>query len=233
MPGLTRALAPAVLLAALACDPTSILMTPGYQLTSIPRQARLAIVLPTRIEVDYTGDVTNEFGQGDPETLIGQFFRTNIQQYAQSHTLCRVEMCRALPNEIFTGTTVLELRGSDDVTIKMPADGSRLPCGATPADFVLILSDIAVNSSLDISASPGGRNQAAFFSAEKNLVIQAAFVLWDNTQATMMAHGFVRAVDENAFAVSMEDWEAAMGTFALLLFAKTPLYTSVADSAAY
>jgi hypothetical protein len=59
------------------------------------------------------------------------------------------------------------------------------------------------------------------FSSSKDLTISARFALWDNLSRSLVSYGYVQAVDENSFAVSLEDWHAALASFTEKIFSGT------------
>jgi hypothetical protein len=61
------------------------------------------------------------------------------------------------------------------------------------------------------------------FSSEKNLVIRGKFVIWDNISEKTASYGYIESIDENRFAVSMEDWHSAISGFITKMIEPTPL----------
>jgi hypothetical protein len=56
----------------------------------------------------------------------------------------------------------------------------------------------------------------------KDLLVEAAFILWDNRQAEAVCCGLVSITDYNRNSISMEDWYSAMSKFAEKMFAGSP-----------
>lgn len=212
----------------ISCNPTVIKYSSTYFVERTPENC--AIVIPEHIGVFYQGDVENEFGKGDKKELISNFFRTQLRNEIAKKAIFKT-VFQGTPTNTFRreGVAVSTRRGEKSFFI--PVEKERITCqGGTP-DIVLALDEIDISSSLKIKSSPGyssgGFTYGGSFSTSKNLVIMAKFMIWDNIKGELVSYGFVEIVDENRFAVSMEDWNKVMDDFASKLLEKTPFRKGV------
>jgi hypothetical protein len=95
---------------------------------------------------------------------------------------------------------------------------------------VLFVGDVEVESIWEGNVTPGTYMSGVgytggSFSSSKDLTVRAKFALWDNMNGVLVTHGFVEAVDSNTFAVSKDDWLAAMGLLVSKMFSGSVLST--------
>jgi hypothetical protein len=205
------------------CDPTTIKYSTTYSLGANQSRFDCVIVLADGIDVDYQGNVEEEFGPGDARVLIGSFFDRQLPVVMQQKTRFKPVRMEAQMPRFSSRQIPLEVSGKGEMRLTAPTDGSIVTFGDQTPAFVLFLSSVDIVSKLEVSSTPGmymagppgsgGHMTGGTMNSEKNLVVKGRFVLWDNAGGQLIAHGYIEAVDENRFAVSMEDWNNVMATF--------------------
>ncbi len=180
------------------------------------------IVLSGEPHVNYQGNVENEFGAGDANELIRAFFRKQLPADIEETSIMRPVSLGTPDQDYSSQRLVLDIDKVGDVTYLVPLDGTVLSFDGKAPAFVLFVGEVTIESEWEGHSTPGyfvpgpygaGHFTGGGFSSSKNLVIGGKFAFWDNTVGKLISYGYVQSVDENTFAVSMEDWISAMDIF--------------------
>lgn len=204
-----------------SCDSTFIKFSPDYAFDNNVNKYRCAVILPDTIPVDYTGDVTDEFGKGDKDSLIDTFFRAELIKQLKKRTV--FDSVYITTADSYESERLIE----DNCTIRVPKAGQKIQCTEGSPDMILIVNDVSIRSDLNVSGSPGGfiggTHFGPSFSSQKDLAIRGKFAIWDNVSQKTATYGYIESIDENQFAVSMEDWLSAISGFVTKMIEQTPL----------
>ena len=206
-----------------SCNSTVIKYSTDY--TTREKLSSCAVIIPDIIDIDYQGDVENEFGKGDNNELIAGFFRSQFRKEIASRTVFdTVFTSAAISNNYLRQGVELKTRKGMK-TFYLPSVKEKLECQSIVPDIVLALDEIEISSHFDMSVSSGyysgGMNYGPSFSSSKDLIITAKFLIWDNLNSKLISYGFVEAIDKNRFAVSMEDWLEAVSDAASKMLEQT------------
>ena len=215
----------AVALALLAaCEPyTTVMLSADYRLSKRPLQLSCGVAIQHAVRINYSGSVVDEFGPGDTETAIERFFNAQLLHDIQKRTLFDTAWHVRLQDNYRRSPRQVDVPHMGTVTFQVPTQGEVLLVDGSQPKFVLILERMAISSAQEVTIRFGGRWGPRSFESDKDLVFEGRFILWDNTVGRLVSLGYVMAVDENAYAVSLEDWHAAMGDFVTQVFRGTPL----------
>jgi hypothetical protein len=209
---------------------TTIIRTQGYSFSNANPAPKLAIcVSDERPSIDYTGNVEEEFGKGEKNDLIWAFFKDQLAKDIKRNSIFSSINYDRLSSQPSTQARTVTVDNLGDVSFTLPADGAAVACETTSPDVVLFLDKIVITSKLDIRGGThtyytagGGMSSAPWFDSEKDLVYEAKMIVWDNNAKQVVSYGYIRVVDSNKFAVSMDDWLSLTEEFTGKIFDGTP-----------
>ena len=217
-----------------ACNSNFLKYSPTYSFRTKP--VRCALFFPESISINYQGSVEDEFGKGDTKELITNYFKKQIREDIARQTTCREIVYKSYPIECKIQAARYQTRHGVK-TFQVPLDNQTVSWQDTSADILLLLDDIKISSWLKFEMFPetgipvymGGSgfydpdgSLMPVFSSSKDLVIATNYILWDNTTGELISLGYIKVVDRNRFAVSIEDWEEVMSELVATIFKRMP-----------
>jgi hypothetical protein len=221
-----------------SCDITTIKFSLLSALPDISN-SNCVVLIQDSISVHYEGDVKDEFGPGDKDTLIREYFTNELRhrikktghfnsvkcfvskdQYKSVDSTITVTREDKLQISEHFVASQLTVSKREPVTISLPVEGEKFTIMNTDPQFILFLSNVTINSSFKFGLGVNGGAGVSgngfglpSFSSSKDLIIESNFVFWDNVAKKMISYGLINAIDENKFSITKEDWDSAIDQF--------------------
>ncbi len=204
------------LIVIIACNQTVIKYSSIYP--KHIKRSSCAIFFPESIKVDYRGNVEDEFGKGEKNELIVNFFKTQCRNEIEKQTIFK-QVFITLPLNEYRRKSVDLLTKLGVKTFEIPTENVKIFCQEGNPDIVVVFDDIKISSRLNSKLFPAGpvpvggswslgvMDFMPTVSSSKNIIVLANFMIWDNKTGTHISHGFIEIIDKNRFAVSIEDWQ--------------------------
>lgn len=153
---------------------TKIVISKSYGYSKADAPPKLAICIGSQTPaINYTGNVENEFGKGDPKELIWAFFKKQVQKDVANGSIFASVEYDELAAQPQTQPKTIDVNEKGDMSFSVPVKGSSLSCKSTTPDVVLILDDISIVSDfkisgnrerIDLASGDIGQSRALFFS---------------------------------------------------------------------
>jgi len=132
-----------------SCGSSIIVVEKGYQTAKINKASMAVLICPP--EIDYSGNVEPEFGPGDQNTLILNYFKKAIAENITSKT--GLSPVRVLDDPIDpvarNAAKGVKLPNGEVVQVALPASGARFNFNGFTADYVLIVDRLFIGTSLE------------------------------------------------------------------------------------
>ncbi len=200
---------------------------PKYETKSLT----LAIAGPigtTEIEYKF-GSVENEFGKGDPEKLIFDYFSNKFPEVISKKYEFK-EVKRDIAKEKQKIKWLKLSVGDSIVNFLIPNTESPIEFNTFKPDIILFLEDLVISgkgvniiySSNVGGAYPyaGGQRPIQTFS-NRGIHICAEVILWDNIRSRIIGYGVVSTFTPFP-VITLSLWEKAVSYFSEEIFRETP-----------
>lgn len=225
---------------------TRIFNSALYSINDLPPHPSAAVVFEGTFKVEYEGDVENEFGKGNKNQLIREFFKKQLVEDINRFTKISDSFKAKIVNTYKREYVKFEVSKFGMINMRIPDEGTKIELEEhNDANYIIIISDIIIESfsrlsSIDIDKeedeiiqyvmngvpvfNPTPQfNQSTYVpSHSKDLDVYFKFVIWDNNKNQKVSHGFLNSNDENTYSVSIEDWKNVSETAVKTLFSGTP-----------
>jgi hypothetical protein len=156
----------------------------------------LAIVIPDSvIHVEYKGNVKDEFGEGNMDSLI----RVNVKNMLVERVIKKTYFGNAWLDQFSSPFQTVEKKLADGFYIRIPKDTPATLLSKSNTDYVLSFYKMNINS--PIGWSPYDNMPA------KYLILYSRFFIWDNSQKCIVAYGYTQNNDDNGYFTKMDDWK--------------------------
>lgn len=158
---------------------------------------KLAIVYLSDISINYQGNVENEFGKGDQDSLISLFLESQIKlafndystfDYVWNDTLLNIKKLKI--KEFYKGKKMVAFPVLD---VKESIELSR-----RKAQYILFLNGLSLSSEITAHIMSG---PVVGGVATKDLICSTEFMLWDNENLKPASFGKVKG-EASQFLVS-------------------------------
>lgn len=199
-------LIPVALFIFCSCTPSVVLNRQWPQ--TRPEGKTLAIIIPDkRFQVNYSGNVENEFGKGEMDALI----RQNVISLIRSWITRNSCFSDAWLDKIRPSISSISIPVSGDPaksTMSVPKDKSVVSLENRQADYILCFDKINVRSSISVYMNSGGSLLTASYS--KDLTITTNFYIWDVNQRCLVVSGYTSNTKLGGSYTDRNDWLAAI-----------------------
>jgi hypothetical protein len=176
-----------------SCTP-NVIINQNWRRSS-PAAKSLAIVIPDSvILVDYKGNVKDEFGEGNMDSLI----RANVKAILLDRVIKKTCFKNARLDQFSSPFQTVEKKLADGFYIGIPKDTLAEMLSKSNADYVL--SVYKMNISSMVGWSPYDNSPSKF------LAVYSRFFVWDNTQKCVVAYGYTQNNDDNGYYTKKDDW---------------------------
>jgi hypothetical protein len=184
----------------------------------------MVIILTNKPMVDYDGNVEPEFGPGDPNTLITNFFKDQLVKDIRAQTSIKdilFDTCSSMGyfdhNEISIGNS-----GTQEIAVL--GKGGTYTCRNINPTYVLTLSDVFIGTALETNFSPGymgpnGMMMGGGSSTTKKLTYKAQVTLYDNIAKEHVEYGYINEAAQGFFPViTIGVWNSVSSSFVSKIF---------------
>jgi hypothetical protein len=187
-----------------SCDMTTVRRSDTWSAPPSNQFPQLTIYLAdSNAAINYNGNAEKEFGKGNRDTLIWQFFKSQLIKEIARKTVFKEAVYDRPDNQLPGSTEMLKVSGMGDLLFKIPRKGSRYSFPNSSPDFVIFLNDIIISSS-------------------KNPTWRARFMFYDNVSGQLISCGYIDVEGNNAFSASKDRWLPVSDEFVAKLFKATP-----------
>ncbi len=187
----------------------------------------LAILIPDRLDVRYSGNLEPEFGEGRQSALVDSFFRNQLVKDIEDNT--NIRHCRIFDEEFpcSTHVEIIEqtnwysfIPGTREIEIRVPDHGCEFSGRGYTAERTLILREIHIGTEFETHTTYYGTyTSGPAYSESKSLICEAKFVLWDNEKRRIISYGVARGESSGFFPViTMTNWKAVSLRFVRAIF---------------
>jgi hypothetical protein len=210
-----------------SCDPPKIVVNPAYKGDNITAGS-LSVVLCTKPDISYDGDIEPEFGKGKPEDLILGFFKKQLLEEIQGVSSLSPVIFDSLASEPFYETMRAGPSELGDDAVPVPIPGSDIQPRRTKPDFILLLNNLSIGTeSVELNHAMGGLPGMVMVTgsdASKQLAYHTGFVLWDLKEKRYVAYGRVDESSSNGIVamIAMSNWNEVGREFVESLFKNLP-----------
>jgi hypothetical protein len=225
------------IVAFLGCSPRyTSLTTADYQGKQVGASSLVIAPFTSAPSIQYMGNLENEFGQGDPEQLILDHFKTDVMtRKIYRHCIfgdVKFGEYLAAPK---LSEKIFDLGDMFKLHVSLPDSGTTLEFeGIAPnPEFVLFLQDVDLGTDLESRSAPGhfvptgapggGMMMVGGSRAQKVLCFKADFAFWDNTLGRVVTFGRIKA-SQDASIVTISDWNSVDEDFIQQLLQYSPFY---------
>lgn len=227
-----------LLLVNISCVNTKVIVTRTYLPDAI-KDNKLGIEFSKEdISINYEGSVEEEFGKGDQNELIKKYVTTKLPVEIKKQTLFSNSLLISSNKNCSYELREIKLSSTKIKDVKIPQKGCNITVANDTVDFILTLNIESIGSQFEanVSSSPGHFVPGAggspghwmgggpSFNPKKDLTCTGTFFIWDVAEQDVAAYGYVTGIDENKYAVSMEDWENMINDFVKKILEKTSFF---------
>ncbi len=217
----------------LSCSTSSVFVLPEYVDKKIDKGSLAVLILDKRPVIHYSGDLKPEFGEGNPQELILDFFATQLPIDIKARTTLKdvkVVNSDASQPVSYTGGEI-EVWENGEVfktkatkMIKIPMKGQKYQFDGFNPEFVLIIDNLSIVTQLNVSAPMMGANGMMMGgSSSKTLNYVSDFALWDNGKENLISMGHLEKEAQNLFPViTMSTWKSVSSYYVEGIFSKSP-----------
>jgi hypothetical protein len=197
----------------LGCTP-SIQLNPKWS-QDVVGEKKLAVILPEeKISVSYSGSVKDEFGAGDPTTLI----RKNVIDLLIKRTVEKTRF-KNVWSDNYSAEVPMESRAcSDGIKMGVPIGGTAVTLSQGRPDYVLCFGDVSVKTSVILEMN------GVVPSYSKHLYLSTRFYLWDVRQQSLVEFGYTSNQDDNGMYTDIKNWYNIIDATLKEILAKTPFF---------
>ena len=221
----------AMFLFLVGCSKVRIKIGPGYQQNAFEGKKVGVIIHDDSISINYKGDVENEFGKGNTNELIKNYFFTDFPKHLQdSSVFSEVYMDSCIDKCDFKkGIVTPGSRDQIERKFYMPDSGQIVQLNNGTPDYILILQKFGISSVPSANVIMYGFVPIAAVPY-KPVTYKSHYVLWDNIKGRMAGWGNCTISVSTDVAVTMPTWHLATGTFARYIFSDERLkYPEIDD----
>jgi hypothetical protein len=191
------------------CGP-SLVFNKQWRHTSASGKS-LAVVLPEKnIRIQYSGDVKNEFGEGEKISSIKKAVLPMLRNQLIINTAFQNIWFDNLAKNISCKPRSVHCEYGQ-ISLTEPIDNSDVLLENHQSDFVLIIDHFYVSSSLALT----------YYSM--NLAISMSFVLWDVNQKQIVSYGYVKNSGSGYNFNDINSWKSAFTRDIVEMFESTGL----------
>jgi len=161
----------------------------------------LSIVKPLgKINIQNPDDVTDDLGEGDPETVYFDFLKNKLlSAFKENSYLNNIEYIDNLQTSNFQEKVLYPAKDSN-FTAFLPIENSKI--SEIKSEFVLFFYNIDIYRSRKIVGLQGQSFRVLNHKIE--------FVLWDNVIGTIVSYGILKEEEEIMFGMDKIHWESVI-----------------------
>ncbi len=182
---------------------SSLSLNPNYQKRDY-RGLSCAVIVSGKIVVDYEGDVTNEFGNGDKDDLIRNYYLTNFPNYLQNNSLFSEVYKDSCITPFKTREYAIIDNSSERRVMHIPLNNQIIAFVKGAPDYILFIEKVRIISKfippIGIVAS----------GPCKPIIIKSQYLLWDNRKGFVAGKGYGKTTEYTGTFVNMETWKKVM-----------------------
>ena len=195
------------LVLAVSCNFSSIKYNPKYSYSGKVSDPSLALCFRAdKIKINYIGEVADEFGTGDKNELILNYFSLSVLKNFQTKTIFKKAGIDCESDSIKWNVVVV--KKNYDVpskTVLFPAVTQPIRFVKSTPDFAIWISDITLKRIIYSQMS-----------------WEAGFIIWDNSAQKVMSYGYVSVTESVNFVFTKENWDNISSSFFSALISKLP-----------
>jgi hypothetical protein len=180
----------------------------------------MVIILNKAPLVDYHGNVEPEFGPGDQDSLIIDFFKQQLIKDIKSLTSINTIQFDTCTTTGSYDSFEIETIGN---TAKIPVlgKGGHYSCQNSDPTFILTLSDVNIGTEYQNYTTMNFNGMMMGGSASKKLYYKAQVTLFDNRAQQIIRYGYVNeSVKGKGFwpVIRINDWYDISSNFTSIIF---------------
>lgn len=180
--------------------------------TNALQASSLALVFVNGMSIEYEGNVRDEFGNGDTDDLIADFvLKMIVKKFRDSSCIKSVFIIPSSDIASLTKHRLCYESTASTIDFLLPDSGKPVFDGSPDADFVLLLEEFEIRSELKIGVT-----------VMKPLAFRSKYVIWDNKLGCLVAFGDKVSISFSSVAVTMPNWEEAIGVLVRDMLVDTP-----------
>jgi hypothetical protein len=149
-----RALFSCALVFLASCGSTIVVIEKGYEAIKIKDASIAVMVRNNPPDISYSGDVEPEFGPGDQNILIFDYFKTSVVEYIKNQTWLSPVQFKDVPVDpaVMGETRELKLPNGSVIEVALPRPGSVFQFADFLPVFVLIIDNLFIGTSMQTNS---------------------------------------------------------------------------------
>lgn len=224
------------------CTVTKIFYPGSYSYTANKKDITLVIYLvDPLLRIDFHGNLPEEFGKGDQNERIYNFFKEQLRRDLDSLSSFKNIQYGQLTSNHVTQEIPVRIPARGEKIFDLPVNNSTIEFSHNTADFVLFLDEVSIVSRYRVDDSQlyepvynpytgsmtRRRVQPSIVNPSKDLTYESKFILWDNISGVPVSYGYVRSMSANKKAISLEDWLKVSEMYVSKLFEGSPFQVNI------
>lgn len=217
----------------ISCSSSNVILQPKYTERNIDKGSIAVLILDENPEINYEGNLKPEFGEGNPQKLIMDFFIRQIPADIKEITkLEQVEVVSENPEQGI-GYTTREVevwkngflfKIKQKFNVRVPSKGSKYSFSGFEPTYTLLINELKIETSFHYTAPSMGANGVMMGgSSSKKLNYISDFCLWDNEKNDLISYGHIERTAQNPFnVVTMTTWTDVSHSYVQGIFGKSP-----------
>ncbi len=212
----------------IGCSSTKIFVEQDYQDKRIKDASIAVVVMDKDPEIRYSGNVEPEFGPGNKNNLILDYFSRRIPELLpQKATFKEVLDAKSIQPEP-SSVTSKGKQGSPTYGYSIPAQGTQFLLSGNAPDFVLFIDNLYIGTEFSTSGTgmafgPSGGMMMTGGSTKKELKAMSEVVIWDNLSRKAVLYGNVEAAASGFFPIiTKRTWESMTSKYVEEVIKKSP-----------
>ena len=156
--------------------------------------------------VVYNGDVTDEFGKGNKEILIRQYYGKSIVEEIRKQSKFANVSYKIDRKSLQFDSTKLKVGRIRKSVFKMPKKGSQVALENGIPDVVLIIQDVSITTGTTVRAAD---------DIHRSIEFEGLYLFWDNKSEEIIAYGYASYIARTTVpSITIAEWETATFGFA-------------------
>jgi len=208
-----------------SCANKTMVISPDYKKNAI-KKAGIVVVLMEQPDINNTDDVTDDFGEGDPDELYLKHFNQKFTEYLQKYTYLSPITIDTLNAQMTFIEETLELNQKKDIIIKVPQSSEKYVFNGFEPEYILFIQKFSIIRKAATSGvfipGPPGRPGGYTGGTSPALLHVGEMLVWDNYNQKKVLYGQFDAKATFLFAMTKNVWDAALKDMILTIFKDSP-----------
>jgi TonB family protein len=196
-----------------------------------PLTGTLVIVPLTSTIVDYSGNVKDEFGEGDYKLLIRRHFNEMIIAKMREMSRFTSVAFDSFARPPRMSEKKFTIRRRKHISIVLPDETEPIRFKTSTPDFILFVQNLHIGTETDPAPAFAMGSMSGYGTSDRYLRYECEFAFWDNQKNRVVAYGRAKARSSGEIymggmfqAVTSENWRDVDDQLVRILLGKTPFY---------